>query len=53
MRGFMKYAIEMASGGIYYILSFMKFHTDIQAIIRFCLSNFKGCNVGIIDGWDL
>jgi hypothetical protein len=25
----------------------------IQAILRFCLNNFNGCNVGITDGKEL
>jgi hypothetical protein len=31
----------------------MKIDKDIEAKLRFCLSNFKGCNVGIADGMDL
>jgi hypothetical protein len=47
------YAIEMGSGGMIYIPCFMKTGTGMQAIFRFCLRNFKGCNVGITDGRDL
>jgi hypothetical protein len=43
------YTIGMASDGMIY----MKIGTGIQAIIRFCLSNLRGCNDGITDGWDL
>jgi hypothetical protein len=31
----------------------MKIGTAVQAILRFFLSHFKGCNVGITDGRDL
>jgi hypothetical protein len=30
--------------------SFMKIVTGVQGILRFCLSNLNGCNVGITDG---
>jgi hypothetical protein len=36
-----------------YIPSFMKIGTGIQAILRFCLRNMRGYNVGITDGRDL
>jgi hypothetical protein len=49
----MKRAVEMSSGGMIYVQSSMKIDTGVQAILRFCLSNLKGCNVGIIDGRDL
>jgi hypothetical protein len=35
-----------------YIPSFMKIGTGVQAILRFPLSNLRGCNVGITDGRD-
>jgi hypothetical protein len=43
----------MGSGGMIKIHSFMKIGTGVQAIFRFCLSNLKGCNAGIIDVEDL
>jgi hypothetical protein len=46
----MMYAIELASDVMIYIPSFMKIGTGIQAMLRFCLSNLRGCNVGITDG---
>jgi hypothetical protein len=46
----MEYAVEMASRGMVYIPSFMKIDPSIQAILRFRLRNFRGCNVGITDG---
>jgi hypothetical protein len=49
----MKCVVEMASYGMIYIASFMKIGTSVQAILRFSLSNFKGCNVGITDGRDV
>jgi hypothetical protein len=48
----MKYAIEIASCGMIYLISFTKIGTGIQAILRFCLRNLRGCNVGITDGRD-
>jgi hypothetical protein len=47
------YAFEMASCGIMYLPSFMKIATGVQAILRFCLRNLRGCNVGITDEKDL
>jgi uncharacterized protein YraI len=35
-----------------YLPVFIKIDTGFQAILRFCLSNFKGCNVDINDGMD-
>jgi hypothetical protein len=49
----MKYAIEMASCDMICLPNLMKIGTDVQAILRFCLRNLLGCNVGITDGWDL
>jgi hypothetical protein len=40
----------MASYGIIYIPSFIKIGIGVQAILRFCLGNLRGCNVGITDG---
>jgi hypothetical protein len=49
----MKYSVEMASHGMISIPSFMKIGAGIQAVLRFCLRNLRGCNVGITDGRDL
>jgi hypothetical protein len=49
----MKYASQMASCGTMYVPSFMKIGTGVQAILKFCLRNLRGCNVGITDGRDL
>jgi hypothetical protein len=43
----------MGSYGMIYIPSFMKVGAGVQAILRFCLTNFRGFNVGITDGRDL
>jgi coenzyme F420-reducing hydrogenase gamma subunit len=52
--GFMKYAIEMASGGMMYIPCFMMTSsTGIRAILRIWLSNLNGCNISITDGREL
>jgi hypothetical protein len=49
----MKYAVEIASCGKIYLISFMKIGTGVQAILRFCLTNLRGCDGGITDGKDL
>jgi hypothetical protein len=46
----MVYAVETLFGGTILLLSLKKIHRGVQAILRFCLSNLDGCNVGIIDG---
>jgi hypothetical protein len=51
-KGFMKYAIKMASCGILYIPSSLKIGTGVQAILRLCLRNLRGCNVDITNGRD-
>jgi hypothetical protein len=43
----------MASGGMIYIINFMKIGRGVQAILRFCLRNLRGFNVFIIGGRDL
>jgi hypothetical protein len=47
-----EYAVEMASCGMIYILSFMKIGTGVQAVLRFSLRNLRGCNVVITKGRD-
>jgi hypothetical protein len=49
----MIYAIQMTSDGMTYIPSFVKIYTGIKAVLRFCLRNLRGCNIGITDGKDL
>jgi hypothetical protein len=49
----MKYAVEMASCGVMYVLIFMKNSTAIQAILKFCLINLNLCNTGVTDGKEL
>jgi hypothetical protein len=36
-----------------YISSFVKTDTGVQTVLKFCLNNFGGCNVGITDGMGL
>jgi hypothetical protein len=48
----MMYAIQMASCGMIYLRSFVKIGTGVQSILRFCLRNLTGCNIGITDGRD-
>jgi hypothetical protein len=43
----MKCAVEMDSGVMTYIQSFIKTGIGVQAILRFYLINFRDCNVGI------
>jgi hypothetical protein len=52
MEGTMKCAVDMGSGGTICMQSYMKIGTGVRGILRFCLSNLKGCNVGISDGRD-
>jgi hypothetical protein len=52
-EGFLKYAIEMTSGGMTYMPSFMKIGAGVHAMLRFCLRNRRRCNVGITDKRDL
>jgi hypothetical protein len=49
----MKCTVETRSGGKIYGPSFMKIGTDVQAMLRFCLRNLRGCNIGITDGKEL
>jgi hypothetical protein len=46
----MMYAVEMISGGMIWIPSFIMIGTGVQAILRFDIRNFRGCNVGVTDG---
>jgi hypothetical protein len=52
IEGIHKYSVGMVSCGMIYLPSFMKIGTGVQAILRFCLRNFRGCNVGITNGRD-
>jgi hypothetical protein len=49
----MMQTVKMASYGIIFLLSFMKICKGVQAILRFCLSNLNGYNIGITDGKEL
>jgi hypothetical protein len=53
LNGFMKCAVELGSGGVIYLPSFMKIGKGIQTILWFGLSNLKGCIIGTTDGRDL
>jgi hypothetical protein len=48
----MKYAVEMTSCGMINLRSFMKIGRGVQAILRLCFRNLKGCNVDIAVGRD-
>jgi hypothetical protein len=41
----MKCAVEMGSGGMINAQTFMKIGAGLQAILRFCPRNMRGCNV--------
>jgi hypothetical protein len=43
----------MDSSGTIYIPSLMKIGTGVPEILRSCLKNLRGCNVGVTDGRDL
>jgi hypothetical protein len=45
----MIYAFEMPLCGMIILPCFINIRTSVQAILKFRLSNFKGCNVGITD----
>jgi hypothetical protein len=45
----MIYSTELALHDKIHFRSFMKIGTGVQAILRFCINNFKCCNVGIND----
>jgi hypothetical protein len=47
------YVVDMAFCDMIYLQSFVKVGTGVQAILRFCLRNLRGCDVGITDGRDL
>jgi hypothetical protein len=40
----------MGSGGMIYIPSFIKICKVVEGILRFCLRNLRGCNVGVNGG---
>jgi hypothetical protein len=42
-------ATGLASCGVIHIPSFIQIGRGVQAIIRFGLTNLRGCNVGIAD----
>jgi hypothetical protein len=54
----MIYAVKMALCGTHdihvraYIPSIMKIGTSVQAILRLCLRNLRGCDAGMTDGRD-
>jgi hypothetical protein len=45
-----QYIVEMASDGMMNISSFMTTGSGFQATLRHCLSNLRGCGIGITDG---
>jgi hypothetical protein len=50
MGGIYMYAVEMASRGMINMPSFIKNGIGVQVILRLCLRNLRGCNVGITEG---
>jgi hypothetical protein len=49
-RVFFNYAVEISSGTVIYVPSFMKVGIGVQAILKICLRNLRGCTVGITGG---
>jgi hypothetical protein len=47
------YAVKILSRGMIILLSFITIGASIKEILRFCLRNLRGCNVGITDGKSL
>jgi hypothetical protein len=45
----MKCTVEICSGGMMYVPNSMKIGTEVEGIIRSCLSNLKVCNIGITE----
>jgi hypothetical protein len=45
----MRYAMEMASGNVIYILGFMKFGIGFQVVLRFCHKSLRRFNVDVTD----
>jgi hypothetical protein len=44
----MMYGIEMASCDIIHLPSFMKIGKGVQAILRWCNKNLRGCSVSTV-----
>jgi hypothetical protein len=47
------YAVEIASCSMIYLPSVMKVVKGVQGILRYCLRNLRGCDVGNTDRRDL
>jgi hypothetical protein len=43
----------MLSCGMIDISNLIKIGAGVQAVLRFCLRNMRGCNIDITDGSDL
>jgi hypothetical protein len=54
-KSFTANAVEIDSYGVVYLPSYMKIGTDVEGIrvLRFCVRNLKGSNVGITNGKDI
>jgi uncharacterized protein YraI len=48
-----KHAVKVGSDGIINIPSFTTIGSGIQVTLKFCLRNFRGCNIDIACGRDL
>jgi hypothetical protein len=46
-KEFMEYAANMALCGIIHITRFMDTGAGFQAILRFCFTDLRGCNVSV------
>jgi hypothetical protein len=47
------YVVEMTSCITIFLSSFVKTGPGVHAILKFCLTNLRGHNVGITEGKDL
>jgi hypothetical protein len=45
--------VEMVSCSMICVLSSINIDTTVQTILRFCLSSFNGCYIGITDERDI
>lgn len=53
MGGTFEAPLKMALCSIICLPNFMKVGTGVQAILRFCFSNFRDCIIGNTDGMNL
>jgi hypothetical protein len=47
--GVIKSTVEMGSGGVIYVPSFITIDIGVEGVLRFVLRKLNGCNVGTTD----